>query len=361
MSITLVKNHSRHINRNICILLYTKCFLTFLLLTFVLTVPKISVSQERYRLVFWNVENLFDTFDDSTRNDDIFTPTGENHWNNKRYKTKLTHLYQTFVAIGSVQDKVFDMPLAIGLAEVENDKVLRDLTKGTPLRRFNYDFIHFDSPDQRGIDNALLFKKKAYKPFLSRAICVSDSSKGYFTRDILLVEGTTDKGDTIVFLVNHFPSRLGGTTADKQRMAIAKRLRYIMDTISTSHPSATIVVMGDFNSTPKDTEIKDGLMHKDDTHFINLMASAKAGQGSYNYQGHWSFLDQIIVSHNLADIKSTCPLTLYSKQGQAFEADFLLIDDEKNLKQKPFRTYLGVKYQGGYSDHLPVYIDLIRK
>lgn len=361
MSITLVKKHSRHINRNICILLHKKCFLTFLFLTYAVIIPKESASQERYRLVFWNVENLFDIFNDSTRNDDIFTPTGENHWNNKRYKAKLNNIYKTFVALGSAQNKAFDMPLAIGLAEVENDKVLRDLVKGTPMRRFNYSFIHYDSPDQRGIDNALLFKKKAFKPFFSRAICVSDSNKGYFTRDILLVEGTSNEGDTLIFLVNHFPSRRGGTTADKQRMAIAKRLRYIMDTISTAHPAAAIIAMGDFNSTPEDIEIRDGLMHKGDTRFINLMVSAKAGRGSYNYQGHWSFLDQIIVSQNLADSNSFCPLTLSSKQGQVFDADFLLVDDEKNLKRKPFRTYLGVKYQGGYSDHLPVYIDLIRK
>lgn len=337
--------------------MHPKCFLTFLFFCLLLIIPRESSSQERYRLVFWNVENLFDTWDDSTKNDDAFTPTGENHWNNKRYKAKLTNIYKTLVAIGD-NNGHFNMPLAIGLAEVENDKVLRDLTKGTPLRRFNYGFVHYDSPDQRGIDNALLYRKELFKPYLAKAINVSGSST--YTRDILLVEGTTCNGDTLIFLVNHFPSKRGGVTADKQRMAIAKRLRYTMDTLATIHPTAAIVVMGDFNSTPHDNEIAEGLMRKGDTCFVNLMASAKAGQGSYNYQGSWSFLDQIIVSRNLASTDSNCPLHLVARQGQAFCADFLLTGDEKNLTHKPFRTFLGIKYLGGYSDHLPVFIDIER-
>ena len=320
--------------------------------------PLKSAAQDCYRLVFWNVENLFDTWNDSTRNDDEFTPTGRNRWSQKRYKTKLNHIYQTIAALGDDSCGHLNMPLVVGLAEVENDKVLSDLTKGTPLRHSNYRYIHFDSPDARGIDNALLYRKELYKPYFSQAINVSN--KQLTTRDILLVEGTDLNGDTLIFLVNHFPSKRGGETADKHRSSIAKRLRLLMDTLSAAHKSAVIIVMGDFNASPDDTQVMGEIAKDNDNSFVNLMANAKAGEGSYNYQGHWSFIDQIIVSKNVTTDNSGSPFRLKTKQGRAFRAGFLLIDDEKNLSEKVYRTYLGVKYQGGYSDHLPVYIDLYK-
>lgn len=335
-------------------------FLTFLFLSVAFCFSQNMAAQERYRLVFWNVENLFDTWDDSTRNDDDFTPAGKNHWTHKRYKTKQQHLSQTLVALGFVahNNSRLEMPLAIGMAEVENDYVLRELCKGTQLRRYNYDFVHFESPDLRGIDNALLYRSDIFSPFITKNICVSDSSHNFFTRDILLVGGTTRLGDTIMMLINHLPSKRNNEN-ERWRASIAKKLRHTMDTLAAAHPMAAIIVMGDFNATPDEPEIRLTLTDNNNGPFINLMYRNK-GLGSYKYQGKWKFLDQIIVSKNITS-EGKCPLTLSENGGRVFDADFLLDDDERNLGRKVKRTYTGQRYHGGYSDHLPVYIDLERK
>ncbi len=314
--------------------------------------------QPDYRVVFWNVENLFDIYDDSTRNDDAFTPRGANAWTMKRYDVKQTHIAKTIVSAGFNGQDGFELPLLVGLAEVENDKVLRDLCRGTPLRRFDYGFVHFDSPDRRGIDVALLYRTGYFVPFLSEAINVSDTAEGFFTRDLLLVEGVTARGDTLVALVCHFPSKLGGTTADKRRKAIAKHLRTVMDSVTARHPSAALVVMGDFNGAPDERELRTVY---DGASYVNLMAKVEKGRGSYKYQDYWSCIDQIIVSVNMNGGASPCPLMIMSDTGCIMESDFLLLDDDKFLGRKVFRTFLGPKYQGGYSDHLPVYVDIYRR
>lgn len=335
------------------------CFLTLLFLCDTQTFAQNSAKGSIMRLVFWNVENLFDIYDDSTTNDDAFTPHGENHWTARRYRTKLNHLCKTLVAMGEKSDGSFEMPIIVGLAEIENDRVLRDLCLGTPLRRYGYKFVHYDSPDRRGIDNALLYRKAFYQPFFCQAISLSDSSAGFYTRDILLVEGVTRAGDTIIVLVNHFPSKRGGTTAEQWRMQSAQKLRYTMDTLSLLHPNAAIIVTGDFNASPDEESIRNGLMQgKED--FENLMEHIKTGRGSYQYQGYWSCIDQIIVSSNLIKSCIKSQLKITRKEGGIFDAPFLLIDDDKNLSKKVFRTYLAMKYLGGYSDHLPVYIELKR-
>lgn len=345
----------------IAFLLHSLCFLTFLFSFSSSVHSQHPASQTTYRLVFWNVENLFDIWDDSTRADEAFTPNGENRWTGKRYKTKLQHISQTLVAIGNDNMATLQMPVLIGMAEVENDKVLRDLCKGTPLRRYHYSYIHYDSPDHRGIDNALLYRSDCFSPFLSKTLTVSDSAAGFLTRDILLVEGLLSNDDTLLVLVNHFPSRRGGATADIRRMEVARTLRYTMDTLALSHPGAAIVVLGDFNASPGESEIRDGLMKgqlTSDDHFVNLMSRIEPGRGTYKYQDQWSCLDQIIVSQNLLDESDAAP-HLTTLGGHIFEGDFLLIDDDKYMGRKIFRTYLGMRYQGGYSDHLPVYLDLL--
>lgn len=364
MFITFEINQSHSENRKKRFLLRQLCFLTFL---FALPMNAAFPQQNEtdcYRLAFWNVENLFDIWDDTTTMDDAFTPEGENHWNMKRYKTKLNHLYQALAALGATDSFGLRMPLLIGMAEVENDKVLRDLCNGTPLRKFRYDFIHYDSPDRRGIDNALLFRRDLFHPFASCVISNSDSSEDFFTRDMLQVCGTDNNGDTIIMLVNHFPSKRGGATADRRRMMAARRLRTTMDSLSLMYPSAAIVVVGDFNASPDEAEIAQGIMRHgsdDVTAFVNLMETIAPGRGSYKYQDHWSCIDQIIVSVNLLDSNSRCPFRCLQDEGQLFEADFMLLDDEKFLGKKIYRTYLGMRYQGGFSDHLPVYIDIVRK
>ena len=311
-----------------------------------------------YRLVFWNVENLYDTRDDSCKNDDAFTPTGENHWSYRRYKHKLESICRVLAEAGQREDGIFEMPQIVGMAEVENDRVLRDLCNGTALRKYGYRFVHYESPDTRGIDNALLYRKDFFTPFHSRPLTASDSSKGLITRDILLVEGITNEGDTLIMVVNHFPSKLGGASTDSKRGHVARQLRETLDTLARNHPDAAIVVMGDFNASPDEPEIKKTLMHGGRSNYVNLMSKMEKGVGSHNYQGHWSFLDQIIVPHKMLNGKST--LQVAGGTAHLLAPEFMLVDDEKNSGKKPFRTYIAQKYTGGYSDHLPVYVDLSR-
>lgn len=357
MLITFAINQTHLENRKTPFLLHQFCFLTFLFVFHCTANSQIVANQNSYRLVFWNVENLFDIWDDSIHSDEDFTPEGSYHWTNHRYKVKLTRITQVLTALGGEAQPAFEMPVIVGMAEIENDKVLRDLCRGTPLRQFGYDFIHYESPDQRGIDNALLYRQDHYRPFYSQAINVSDTANGFRTRDILLVEGTLSNGDTLILLVNHFPSKRGGATADKRRMQIAHTLRRTMDSLTTAHPQAAIVVMGDFNAAPDEEEIRKGLMQGHTAPygtFTNLMTSIEPGRGTHKYQDHWSCLDQIIVSSNLCNGNNR----LIAGDGMVFEADFLLLNDDKFIGKKVFRTYLGMRYQGGYSDHLPVYVDI---
>ena len=358
MSITFVKKQSRLKNREKLFLLYKICFLTFFFSFSFESYCQSGREEGCYRLVFWNVENLFDIWDDTTKNDDDFTPRGENHWTKERYTHKLTNIYKTLAALGQHKSERFDMPWIVGMAEVENDKVLRDLCSGTPLRRHNYGYIHFESPDKRGIDNAILYRKDKYRPLYSKAINVSDSTKDYYTRDILLVNGVTSYGDTLIVLVNHFPSKRGGAAAVLQRQELASILRYTMDTLLEAHPCTGIVVMGDFNASPDEPEIAKTLMKRGNKDYLNLMSMVESGKGSHKYQGNWSCLDQIIVSSTLWDTTSCARMHVAQRSGQIFDAPFLLIDDERYMGKKVFRTYIAMKYQGGYSDHLPVFIDI---
>ena len=311
--------------------------------------------QDLYRVAFWNVENLFDTENDTVKNDDDFTPRGQYRWSHRRYWTKLRHVYQTIVAMSVESEVYLEPPAIIGLAEIENDKVLNDLCRGTQLRRLGYKYIHYESPDLRGIDNALLYRNDRFRPFFSQAISVSDSSKGFFTRDILLVEGVTNNDDTIILLVNHFPSKRNNH-ADRLRMAQAMKLRQIMDSLQAAHKKTAVIAMGDFNAAPDEPEIAIGLMKE--SQYINMMSCIEPGRGTYKYQDLWTCLDQIIVSRNITEPNGICPLQTATPCGQIFDKDFLLLEDDKYMGYKVFRTFLGIRYLGGYSDHLPVYIDL---
>lgn len=343
-------------------LLHKNKYLTFQFLLLSLIISTNVQGQSELRIVFWNVENLFDIWDDSTKADDAFTPEGDYHWTMKRYRTKLSHLSQTIVALGDKGEGRLQMPILIGMAEVENDKVLRDLCRGTSLRRYHYNYIHYESVDRRGIDNALLYRSDQFRPYHSESINISDTANGFYTRDILQVEGVTLSGDSLIVIVNHFPSKRGGITADRRRMQIARELRRRMDDICADHPQAAVIVVGDFNASPSEPEIREGLMRREEDStvtFVNLMETIPPGRGSYKYQDYWSCLDQIIVSKNLLD--GRIPLQHTDTVGHIFAAPFMLLDDAKHLDQKIYRTFLGQRYQGGYSDHLPVYIDLKRQ
>ena len=305
---------------------------------FLYTTDVCAQDEGRWSMAFWNVENLFDTQHDTLKDDLAFTPMGENHWTAKRYADKRNKIYKMIAAM--------QYPAVVGLAEVENDRVLRDLCLSTPLRRYDYKFVHYESPDQRGIDCALLYRKALFHVFESRRIEVSDSTKAFFTRDILLVGGVLKGGDSCYLFVNHWPSKRNGAVAEQHRMEIAHLLLGMMDSIQQTYPTALVLAMGDFNAAPEEDAISQGLgFHgtcRNAKGFYNLMCQIPKGEGSYKYKDTWSFIDQMIANREL-------PVEVFAPQ-------FMLTDDSRYMGKKPLRTYTAMRYLGGYSDHLPLIV-----
>lgn len=326
---------------------------------------QLGAQETTHRMVFWNVENYFDTRNDSVVNDDTFTPKGMNRWSRKRFEQKRNNIFKTLMAVASY-DRAADtiplsslMPLLVGLCEVENAYVLDELCRATPLRQFDYDYLHFDSPDRRGVDCALLYRKALFSPFLVQPLFVSDtaslSDDRFTTRDILLVGGRLPGGDSLFVFVNHWPSKLAGAASAKRRMRVAAMLRSAMEDLCLRFPSATMVVMGDFNAEPSDLPVSQGLGFGNDSvnglDFVNLTACRQFGM-SYKYRDQWSAIDQLMVRIPDASHAVVGPF------GVA-RIGFLLVDDERYMGVKPHRTFSGYRYLGGFSDHLPVYVDIV--
>lgn len=325
----------------------------------------VGAQETTYRIVFWNVENYFDIRNDSIADDDSFTPAGKNRWSRKRFELKRNHIFKTLMALASYQRESDSasladrMPLLVGLCEVENGYVLDELCRATPLRQFGYGYLHFDSPDRRGVDCGLLYRKSQFSPFLATPLFVSDTSAlsddCFFTRDILLVGGRLPDGDSLFVLVNHWPSKLSGAASVKRRMRVAERLYSCMGELCKRFPDATVVVMGDFNAEPSDPPVSQGLgfgnAAVNNWGFINLTAGMAFGM-SYKFRDQWSAIDQLMVR---------LPATGHYVLGPSGVAglDFLLVEDSRYLGVKPFRTFSGYRYQGGFSDHLPVFVDIV--
>ncbi len=321
-----------------------------LLTILLLMIPLASQSQEEFSTfsaAWWNVENLFDLRDDPKTNDEEFTPTGDRHWTRRRLNAKLDGIYKTLV--------MMDLPDVVGLGEVENAYVLRELCQGTPLAQVPYRYVHYDSPDRRGIDVALIYRTDRFTVTASRKVNVSDSVAGYFTRDILLVEGITAEGDSVCILVNHWPSKRGGEEADAQRLRIADTLRRQMVELHAKHPSAAIIAMGDMNSTAEEEAISVGMgfagdsISPDGIRLLTLRLPRDIG--THKYQGQWRYIDQMFL---LADE----PWEV--KKLKLLRFDHLLTDDGNRPGQRPKRTYQGPRYEGGLSDHLPMLLRLAR-
>lgn len=315
---------------------------------------------EKIRMAFYNVENLFDTINDPLTNDDEFTPGGMKSWNFGRYLDKLDHIYKTITAIGE-----WDPPALVGFCEVENRSVIYDLVSKTPFIKNGYEIIHQDSPDKRGIDVGLIYHPKLFKPISFKAIRVDitkDSSST--TRDILYVTGKIFKEDTVHVFINHWPSRSGGQSkSEPRRIIAAETLRLHVDSILKLNSLANIVIMGDFNDEPGDKSIYESLSAKGDSIQQNakdlyngMYAYFKKEIGTEKFQEHWHCLDQIIMSYSLLNKKNSVTMS----SPTIFKAAWLIEPDEKYLGDRPYRTYAGPKYTGGYSDHLPVYVDLIK-
>lgn len=313
----------------------------------------------KIRLAFYNIENLFDTINDPLTNDDEFTPSGTKGWYFSRYLEKLDHIYKTITALGE-----WDPPAVVGFCEIENRSVLYDLVSKTPFIKHGFEIIHQDSPDKRGIDVGLIYHPKLFKPISFKAIRVDitkDSSST--TRDILYVSGKIFKKDTVHIFINHWPSRSGGQAkSEPRRIIAAETLRIQVDSILKLNANANIVILGDFNDEPGDKSIYETLGAKEDTIpksgnilFNGMYSYFKQEIGTEKFQEHWHCLDQIIMSYSLLNKKNNVLMS----SPTIFRASWLIEPDEKYLGEKPFRTYAGPKYTGGYSDHLPVYVDLI--
>ncbi len=305
------------------------------------------------RIMFYNVENLFDIFNDSIKNDDEFTEKGERFWNNKRYYEKLNQIAKVTIALGG-----WNPPDIIGLCEIENRFVLEGITKFSPLKRIGYEIIHQESPDNRGIDVGFLFRPEKFKPIDFEAIPIHfPDNPEHKTRDILHVNGFFNSGDTVHIFINHWPSRWGGQLeSEENRIFVASVLRAKVDSIFANDKSPNILILGDLNDYPENTSLIETLKARTEfsnpkpTELYNLAwyLHEKKGIGTHKYAGEWGVLDQIIVSGDLLNTENS----IYSSINNAhiFNADFLLETDEKNVGDRPNRTYIGYKYHGGYSD-----------
>ena len=307
-----------------------------------------------FRVAFYNLENLFDTVDGP--NDDAeFLPNSANAWNGDRYNSKLRNMAKVIDSIA---------PSILGLVELENAFVLEDLRANSSVMKGKFEIAHRESPDLRGIDVALMYNAELFRisGIYMTPITLPD---GYATRNIMrvhLVEKGT--GDSLAVFINHWPSRRGGAASAASRMVAATALAQTLQNNPTI--PANYLIMGDFNDEPDAKSINEGLQSKqpDDSivpsNLYNLSYNLQFRQHLWTnkFQDHAGIIDQIIVSGTL--LKSNIGIYTTMDAAHISQNDFLFVDDEKYLGKKLFRTYIGMKYNGGFSDHLPVYLDLLR-
>ena len=288
--------------------------------------------------MFWNLENCFDPADDPAVRDEEFTPAGERHWTWNKLNRKLNGVVKVIVA---ARDTYGDYPALVGLCEVENAAVLRKLVSIKMMAKLGYGWVHRDSPDARGIDVALLFRKSRFRPLVVRAVPVPTDPP---TRDILYVKGLLD-GEPVHVRVNHWPSKLGGSAGAARRRAAAASLRACIDSIDTAGGSReTVIIMGDFNATPREIDLAMSGFEKALPGFENLATPlAAAGEGSIKYRGTWELIDQFWIREARPGARMS-----------VFRPPFLLEPDTGYTGEKPRRTWSGPRYKGGLSDHLPV-------
>ena len=326
---------------------------------------QVSKTYKIRTIAFYNVENLFDIENDSLTFDDDRTPEGKYQWTQERYARKLENISQVLAQIGKTVSG--SSPDIIGLCEVENRKVIEDLIHHRNLLGKNYGIVHFDSPDQRGIDVALLYKKSSFIPssFQSRRLLLFDDlGERDYTRDQLVVGGVMD-GEEFHFIVNHWPSRRGGASkSNPLRIRAALLNKRIIDSIQKLNVNAKIISMGDLNDDPRDDSLKKILKTKgkvnqlDSISLFNPMEKLyRNGIGSLAYRDKWNLFDQFFMTPNILD--DTKQTLSYWKAG-IFAPTFIQTSEGK-YKGYPLRTYSGGSYTAGYSDHFPVYLFLIKE
>lgn len=313
---------------------------------------------KRLFVAHYNVENLFDTINDPAIQDEEFLPGSENKWTSERYTHKLSQLSKVIKSMNGGMG-----PHVLGLCEVENAGVVADLAKKVSHKKRKYAYVHFDSPDGRGIDVALLYQPKVLKVTASKSLRVvlpGESSRS--TRDVLVVSGLLPNKQEVHILVNHWPSRRGGQDdSEPARMAAAAVVRNAVDSLHRIQPGSVVMVMGDFNDTPTDKAPREVLGAdwpvSPQTTLGNpfLPLSSDTTQGSYRYRNNWQYIDHISISPSA--FNSNAKLQYVQGSAAACLQPWQL-EQEGRFKGNPFRTYAGSRYLGGFSDHLPVKIEL---
>ena len=344
------------------------CFVCFVM-------PVVVSAQETVRIAFWNMENFFDPFVDSTKSYNAFTEEGMQHWTKTRFYRKRNNMYKAILAMSE------NRPLGIfGMCEVENEYVLSALFEQTPLKKHNYRWVLYEGPDKRGIDPAIVYSLDHFQLVESAVFpYYNPEDTAYHSRDILYAKfvavgpstgsGTLTIADTIHVFVNHWPSRYSGELETVgSRSCSAAILRAKVDSIMAAAPEGyhpKVIMMGDLNDCPTDPSVYDVLRARHPSELeegclINLFGKndGLGFEGTLKHQTDWQIFDQIIVTPALMETGKG----LHYQEGSAriFHADFMLEDDETYHGKKLFRTYIGPRYFGGFSDHLPVYMDLVR-
>jgi len=336
-------------------------FVILLIITISLSAQK---KEDQWTVLFYNVENLFDTLDNPDKIDEEFTPDSEKMWNSERYEKKLNDLARVIKSASPSE-----LPEVVGLCEVENEKVLQDLVRTDDLRKGEYGIVHIESPDVRGIDAALLYRTGEFTVTEEKALPVVftyDSTET--TRDILYVRGNTRDNETMHIYVNHWSSRRGGLKeTEAKRIFAAVTLRKEIDLLMNRENDARIIIMGDFNDEPTNNSIFGMLMannkkkNASSRDLYNLMYDMHNddNKGTYNYRGNWNMLDQIIISQPLLSPESGLHTSFDG--GKIFSSEWMMYNDERLGQAVPSRTYGGPNYYGGISDHLPVYVVFMKK
>lgn len=299
---------------------------------------------------FYNVENLFDTVNNPNTADDDFTPNGKHRWNKKKYYQKIRKITSVISQIGKEQSNL--PPVIVGLVEVENATVVKDLVRHKNLLKYNYDYVHFESNDERGIDVSLIYNRNFFIELSSKTYSlnlIDDDGSPDYTRDVLVVKGSL-YNELVYIIVNHWPSRREGEEETKhKRIKAAELNQYIIEEIKKETENPKILIMGDFNDNPTSESIQDHLVSEE---LYNPMKELyKKGKGTLTYYKEWHLFDQIIISKNFFDSNSYHSFL----KARVFAKDWLRSHRGK-YKNSPFRTYIGPWHQGGYSDHFPVYL-----
>ncbi len=327
-----------------------------------LSFAMVYAQDKPYMVAFYNLENLFDIYDDPETHDEEFLPDGVKQWNDTKYQKKLSNMERVLFDMAAINK---EYPIVIGVSEIENRSVLEDLVSQPKLKGANYRICHYDSPDARGVDVAFLYRADVFKLEGSDNIkLVVEELPDFRTRDFVVMWGTIE-GEPFYFLVSHWPSRLGGKEASQfKRDACAKQIRQIKDELLAKNPDTKVIVMGDFNDDATDTSLVKVMGAKGKTKdlvagdFFNpYFAMLRAGLGTLAYQDSWNLFDNICVTENLVNAPEGKLRLIKGKKyyGNIFTRPYML-QAEGQYKGYPLRTFVTNNFQNGFSDHFPVYI-----